>query len=98
MTSGWHIFCVNGAIIQPNSGNVPTLNINGSFGGQNGGGFAEVSWAFFEAYYSGISGFANWGGIKYLINANAILNVHGQGINYLPGSVAGQQNTGAQYF
>jgi len=98
MTQGWHVFCVNGAIIQPQGGNLPTLVINGNFGGQNGGGFCEVSWAFFEAFYAHIAGFGNWTGVKYLVNANGILNTHGGGANYLPGTIAGSQNTGGQYF
>jgi hypothetical protein len=99
MTSGWHIFCVNGAIIQPQGGNLPTLQILNPVGGQNGGGFAVVNTlAFFEAYYSSITGAGNFSGFKYSVGANAILNTHGSGVNYLPGNVAGTQATGGQYF
>ena len=96
MTAGYHIYCANGAIIQPDGGNLPQLTVNGSTGGQNGGGFAVCSTlAFFEAYYASISGGGNWSGQRYLVNANAILNTHGQGANYLPGNVAGGRTLAA---
>jgi hypothetical protein len=63
MTAGYHIYCANGAIIQPDGGNLPQLTVNGSTGGGNGGGFAVCSTlAFFEAYYASISGGGNWSG------------------------------------
>lgn len=99
MPSGWHIYMQANSILQPNNSNLPNLNINGAYGGQAGGGFGFVNaLSFGELFYTGFSGFANWGGIKYGVQGNAILNTHGGGASYLPGSVAGSVSTGGQYF
>jgi hypothetical protein len=99
MTSGWHIYLGTNSIIQPNGGYLPVLSILGVCGGQNGGGFANVyALSFGELFYQSITGAANWGGIRYNLSGNAILNTHGGGASYLPGSVPGQISTGGQYF
>jgi hypothetical protein len=99
MSSGWHIYLGTNSIIQPNGGAMPTLNINGAYGGLNGGGFLNCyALAFGEIFYSGISGFGNWTGIKYQVQSNAIVSTHGGGANYLPGTIPGIQATGGQYF
>jgi hypothetical protein len=99
MPQGWHIFCVDGAIIQVPTGALPSLSILTSSGGGNGGGFILASvLAFTEVVYSSISGATNWGGYKYTANANAIMSAGGGGPNYYPGSIAGTQGNGGQYF
>jgi hypothetical protein len=98
MTSGWWLYVAQNSIVQPNGGYMPNLNINGSFGGQNGGGLIVcANLSFVEAFFASISGYANWGGQKYNVSGNAILTTHGGGPSYLPGSVAGVVNTGGQY-
>jgi len=99
MTQGWHIYLGTNSIIQPNGGLLPNLNINGAYSGQNGGGFLNCyALAFGEIFYSAISGFANWTGIKFQVQSNAIVSTHGGGVNYLPGTIPGIQATGGQYF
>ena len=99
MTSGWHIYLGTNSIIQPNGGQLPILNINGIYGGLNGGGFVNCyALAFGEVWFNGMSGVSNWSGIKYQVQANAILTSHGGGASYYPGSVAGIAASGGQYF
>jgi hypothetical protein len=98
MTQGWHIYLGTNSVIQPDGGNLPVLSIPAPAGGGNGGGFANVyALAFGELFYSSITGAANYSGIKFQVQDNAIINTHGGGINYLPGNIAGVQATGGQY-
>ena len=55
----------------------------------NGGQMAQV--------YAGIVNPANVTGNKYLVVANGVIDTHGAGVNYLPGTVAGFASTGGQY-
>ena len=99
MTAGWHIYCVDGGIVQVPSGNPPVLSILRACGGQNGGGFILSSvLAYAQVVYASITGAANWSGYKYAVNANAIMASSGGGPNYYPGSVAGVQQNGGQYY
>lgn len=49
-------------------------------------------------FFSVIGGAGNVTGSKFQVGQNGVLNTNGSGINYLPGSSAGTQSGGGEYF
>jgi hypothetical protein len=99
MSSGWHVWCFSGGIVQGPTGAPPVLTITGAFGGGNGGGFIQANvLSYAGLVYGSMTGAANWSGYKYSVSANSIMTNNGSGVNYYPGSIAGVASNGGQYF
>ena len=84
-----------GSIITSSQPSVPSMNIlnpvtMSGFVSASGNGVVAVG-------YSSITGAANVTGQKYVANGNGVIDTGGQGVNYLPGTLAGSVATGGQY-
>lgn len=90
MTSGWHVYCVDGAIIQIPSLSSVSLTITASIVCGNGGGWVEcVTSAFVQIVYTSITNGGAVTGQKFYVSNWATISVVGSGVNHYPGSVAG---------
>ncbi|WP_316234958.1 MULTISPECIES: hypothetical protein [unclassified Bradyrhizobium] len=97
MTSGWHVFCVDGAIIQQPSLTSVTLAILVSVVCGNGGGWVQcATLAFCQIVYASISanGGATVTGQRFNVLNWAVISVAGSGDNHYPGSIAGSRGGG----
>lgn len=90
MGSGWHIYCVDGAIIQQPSLTTVSLTILASIVCGNGGGWVECSTlAFAQIVYNSITNGGAVTGQKFYVSSYAVISVSGSGINHYPGSIPG---------
>jgi hypothetical protein len=90
MTAGWHVFCVDGAIIQQPSLTSVNLTITTPIAMGNGGGWVlGATIAFTQIVYASITGGANVTGMKFYAGQFSVVSVAGAGINHYPGNIAG---------
>ncbi|WP_315734152.1 hypothetical protein [Bradyrhizobium sp. SZCCHNR1093] len=98
MTSGWHVYCANGAIIQQPSLTSVSLTILASIVCGNGGGWVECStMSLVQIVYSSIVNGAAVTGQKFYVANYAVISVVGSGDNHYPGSSAGVRGPNGTY-
>jgi hypothetical protein len=95
MTSGWHVFMGDGAIIQvPSLSNV-TMTITAAITCGNGGGWVQAFYlGFCQIVYGSITGGGAVTGKKFNAQGFAVISVVGNGDDYYPGTIAGTRNNG----
>lgn len=84
-----HIFANGGDVIA----SAPVYTLTGT---PNFSTFANANGFGYVAYWTGsFTGAAT--GVRYTSSANSVINVFGAGVNYFPGSAAGNTSLGGQY-
>jgi hypothetical protein len=94
MTAGWHVYCVDGAIIQQPSLSAVNLTVTTPITMGNGGWVLGATLAFTQVIYASITGGANVTGMKFWAGQFSVVSVAGAGINHYPGSSPGVVNGG----
>jgi hypothetical protein len=90
MTSGWHVFCVDGGIVQVPSLTQVTLTIIASVVMGNGGGWVITSYfGFSQIVYASITNGGAVTGLKFRAGTYGVISVAGAGDNHYPGNAAG---------
>ncbi|WP_316191601.1 MULTISPECIES: hypothetical protein [unclassified Bradyrhizobium] len=98
MTSGWHVYCVNSAIIQQPSLTSVSLTILAAIVCGNGGGWVECAGnSLVQIVYSSIINGGAVTGTRFYVANYAVISVVGAGDNHYPGSVAGTRGPNGTY-
>jgi hypothetical protein len=94
--TGYHMAANGGSgalIITPSSNQTITLVGNPNFAGA----FCWVDSNSYARFWTRTTFSGAATGTKFICTANGVINTHGAGASYLPGSIAGVYNTGGQY-
>jgi hypothetical protein len=96
LVPGWHIFTYQGGSVTASASSPPSLNVSAAV--TMASGFITAQYLGQTAVtYTAISNPSNLTGTKYFVSGNGVVNAFATGINYYPGTSAGNTVTGGQY-